>query len=70
MNYAIKDLALAEAGKLNIEYAESKMTILLKIRDRFKKEKPFNGLKIGLALHVTKETAVLVRTLSAGGASM
>lgn len=55
---------------LNVELAEQRMQALLKIRDRFRREQPFKGLTIGLALHVTKETAVLVRTLVAGGAKV
>jgi adenosylhomocysteinase len=69
-NYSVKDIALSDSGKLNIEYAELNMPALLSIRERFKKEQPFLGLTIGLALHVTKETAVLVRTLIAGGAKV
>ena len=69
-NYCVKDMSLAKAGLLNIEYAEQNMSALLSIRDRFKKEKPFSGLTIAMALHVTKETAVLVRTLIAGGAKV
>lgn len=69
-NYEVRDLSLAEQGKNNIELAEGRMGALLKIRERFEKEKPFQDLTIGLALHVTKETAVLVRTLIAGGAKV
>ncbi|MFH1685284.1 MAG: adenosylhomocysteinase [Candidatus Micrarchaeota archaeon] len=69
-DYEVKDMGLAKQGALNIEYAERNMPILLKIRYRFKAEQPFDGLVIGLALHVTKETAVLVRTLIAGGAKV
>ncbi|MBU0526995.1 adenosylhomocysteinase [Candidatus Micrarchaeota archaeon] len=69
-DYEVKDMGLAKQGALNIEYAERNMPILLKIRDRFKAEQPFDGMVIGLALHVTKETAVLVRTLIAGGAKV
>jgi adenosylhomocysteinase len=69
-NYEVKDLKLAEQGRLNIEYAEEFMPIMIRIRKRFEKELPFSGLTIGLALHVTKETAVLVRTLAAGGAKV
>ncbi len=69
-SYEVKDLSLAEQGKLNIEMAESRMQIVMKIRDRFAKEKPFKGLTIGMALHLTKETAVLVKTLRAGGANV
>ena len=68
--YAVKDIKLAGQGLLNIELAELRMPALLKIRDRFKKELPFKGLMIGMALHLTKETAVLVRTLTAGGAEV
>ena len=66
----VKDPSLAEQGRLNLEIAEKRMAALLKVRDRFAKEKPFNGLTIGMALHVTKETGVLVRTLTAGGAKV
>ena len=69
-DYEIKDVSLAEQGRLNTEYAERNMPIMLKIKERYKKEQPFKGLTIGLALHVTKETAVLVRTLVAGGAKV
>ena len=69
-NYEVKDIKLAEQGKMNIEIAEMNMSALLKIKQRFEKEKPLNGIRIGLALHVTKETAVLVRTLIAGGADV
>ncbi|MAG15994.1 adenosylhomocysteinase [Candidatus Woesearchaeota archaeon] len=69
-NYAVKDMNLAEQGLLNIEYAESQMGALLKVKERFEKEKPLEGIKVGMALHVTKETAVLVKTLIAGGADV
>src|SRR3989338_6931038 len=68
--YKVKDLSLAEQGKMNIEFAEGHMQALLEVKKRFAKEKPFKGLMIGVALHVTKETAVLVRTLVAGGAKV
>lgn len=69
-NYEVKDLSLAEQGKMSIELAERRMGIMQILRKRLEKEKPFKNLMIGLALHVTKETAVLVRTLSAGGAKI
>jgi adenosylhomocysteinase len=69
-DFEVKDIALAGQGRLNIEYAERSMASLLTIKARFEKEKPFSGMVIGLALHVTKETAVLVRTLIAGGAKV
>lgn len=70
MGYEVKDIGLAEQGFRNIEWAEKQMGALLKIRKRFEREKPLSGYRIGMALHVTKETAVLVRTLRAGGASV
>ena len=69
-NYAIKDLSLAEQGLKNIEFAEREMGALLKVRERFAKEKPLKGLRVAMALHLTKETAVLVKTLIAGGADV
>lgn len=66
----VKDPSLAEQGRLNLEIAEKRMAALLKVRERFAKEKPFTGLTIGMALHVTKETGILVRTLTAGGAKV
>ena len=62
--------ALIKQGKLNIALAEKNMGALLKVRERFKREKPFEGLRIGMALHITKETAILVKTLIAGGAEI
>jgi adenosylhomocysteinase len=69
-NYEVKDIKLAEQGRMNIEIAESNMGALMKIKKRFEEEKPLKGVRVGLALHVTKETAVLVRTLIAGGAEV
>src|SRR3989344_1145318 len=68
--YEVKDMKLAEQGVLNLEIAESRMGALMKVKQRFAKEKPLKGVKIGMALHVTKETGVLVRTLIAGGADV
>lgn len=70
MSYQIKDIKLAPQGKLLIELAERRMGALLELRQRIEKEKVFKGMTIGMALHVTKETAVLVRTLRAGGAEV
>lgn len=70
MPYEVKDISLAEQGHRNIEWAERQMGALLKIRERFEREKPLSGHRIGLALHITKETAALVRTLIAGGAEV
>src|SRR3989339_1307945 len=69
-NYEVKDIKLAGQGKNNIEWAESQMGALLKVKERFQKEKPLKGIRIGMALHVTKETAVLFKTLIAGGADV
>ncbi|MFA5800320.1 MAG: adenosylhomocysteinase [Candidatus Peribacteraceae bacterium] len=66
----VKDPALAEQGRLNMEIAERHMGALITVCEEFKKSKPFAGLTIGMALHVTKETGVLVRTLVAGGAKV
>jgi len=67
MDYCVKDISLADRGRLKIEWAEAHMPVLMKIRKIFESEKPFEGINIGFALHVTKETAVLVETLIAGG---
>ena len=66
--YSVKDISLSDQGLLNIEYAETQMGALLKVRERFQKEKPLEGVRVGIALHITKETAVLIKTLAAGGA--
>jgi len=69
-NYEVKDLKLAEQGKMNLEIAESHMGALMQIKKRFEKEKPLEGIRVGLALHITKETGMLVKTLIAGGADV
>ena len=66
----VKDLKLAGRGSLLIEWASKHMPVLRQIRERFEKEKPLKNLRIGACLHVTKETAVLVETLQAGGAEV
>lgn len=66
----IRDRGLAEQGKLRIEWAEKEMPVLRSIGERFSRERPFEGLRLGACLHVTTETAVLVRTLKAGGAQV
>jgi adenosylhomocysteinase len=68
--YEVKSLSLASQGRNNMELAELNMGALLEVKKRFEKEKPLKGVRIGLALHVTKETGVLVRTLIAGGADV
>ena len=66
--YDIKDPNLAAEGMARIEWAEREMPVLRLIRERFSKEKPLRGLRIAACLHVTAETANLMRTLQAGGA--
>jgi adenosylhomocysteinase len=67
-DFKVKDASLASKGSLQIEWASEHMPVLNQIKKRFKKEKPLTGLVLGACLHVTKETAVLVETLVAGGA--
>jgi len=68
MKCDIKDIALAEQGENNINWAIKDMPVLSKIRARFEKEKPFAGLRLAACSHVTKETAALCLTMQAGGA--
>ncbi len=68
MNFDIKDEGLAGKGALRMEWAEQTMPVLNSIRDRFEREKPLQGIRIGACLHVTTETGVLMKTLKAGGA--
>ncbi len=67
MDYDIKDRNLKSLGKKRIEWADQHMKVLADIRKRFEKEKPLKGKRIGACLHVTVETANLMRTLVAGG---
>ncbi len=69
-HYEVKDVSLASQGRKNMELAELNMGALLEVKKRFESEKPLSGVRIGLALHVTKETGVLVRTLISGGAEV
>jgi adenosylhomocysteinase len=68
MDHDVKDLSLAEAGKLKMEWADRDMPVLRQIRERFAATKPLKGARIAACLHVTSETGNLVRTLIAGGA--
>jgi adenosylhomocysteinase len=70
MDYDIKDIELAEKGRLRIEWAEQNMPVLRLIRKRFKKERPLAGVRVSACLHVTTETAMLVETLKTGGADV
>jgi len=69
-NYDVKDEKLAEGGRLRIEWAQREMPVLRLIKERFKKERPFEGARVSACLHVTTETANLMTTLQAGGADV
>lgn len=66
----VKDPKLAEQGRINLEWAESHMPVLMLVRKEFEKAKPLKGVTVACCLHVTKETGVLARTLKAGGAKV
>jgi adenosylhomocysteinase len=66
----IKDPSLAPAGKLRVEWAESRMPVLMALREKHTKEKSLKGMRVAGCLHVTKETAVLVKTIVAAGAEI
>ncbi len=68
--YDIKDISLAERGLSRIQWAEREMPVLRLIRERFSRERPLHGIRIAACLHVTTETANLMRTLQAGGADV
>lgn len=68
--YDVKDVNLAEGGNLRMEWAEREMPVLRLIQKRFEKEKPLKGVRVSACLHVTTETANLMRTLQAGGADV
>lgn len=68
--FDVKDLSLAEKGLQRIEWADREMPVLRRIRERFERERPLAGVRIAACLHVTTETANLIRTLQAGGAEV
>jgi len=70
VDFKVKDLSLADRGELLIEWASRHMPVLNQISKRFEIEKPLKGLRVGACLHVTKETAVLIRALVVGGADV
>lgn len=70
MKFDVKDMGLAEKGKLRIEWASQSMPVLKSIQDRFAKERPLVGVRLSACLHVTTETAALAKTLKAGGAEL
>ena len=70
IEHDVNDLGQADKGRLRIEWADRQMPVLQRIRERFEKEKPLEGLTIAACLHVTTETANLMRTLQMGGADV
>ncbi len=70
MDYHVKDLSTVKQGRLRIEWAEAEMPVLRRIRARFSQDHPLRGIRVAACLHVTTETAVLMRTLVAGGAQV
>jgi adenosylhomocysteinase len=70
VSHDVKDIAQAAAGRLKIEWAEHSMPVLRQVRERFAREQPLKGIRLGACLHVTTETAVLMLTLKAGGAQL
>ena len=70
VDHKVKDIHLADEGRLKIQWAESRMPVLMTLRQKYEESKPFRGMRIAGCLHVTKETAVLVETLVAAGAEV
>ena len=70
MTYKVKDIGLADQGKLKIDWAESRMPVMMHLQKKYSQSKPLAGQRIAGCLHVTKETAVLVKTLVAAGAEV
>jgi adenosylhomocysteinase len=70
IKHDVKDLALTPEGKRRIEWADRQMPVLAAIRERFEREQPLAGYRVSACLHVTTETANLMRTLKAGGADV
>jgi len=70
MDYHVKDLGLADQGRLRVEWAMREMPVLASIAARFAEERPLQGVRLAACLHVTTETAALMKTLKAGGASL
>src|SRR5688500_10250281 len=70
MKFDVKNLSLSKEGDRRIEWASREMPVLASIKERFDKQKPLKGVRIGACLHVTTETANLMTTLKAGGADV
>ena len=70
MKYDVKDLSLADHGAMRIEWDARQMPVLQSIKERFAREQPFKGLRIGVCLHISTKTANLVIAVKAGGADL
>src|SRR5574337_921658 len=70
IKHDVRDIALAPEGVRRIEWADRQMPVLAAIRERFEREQPLGGYRVSACLHVTTETANLMRTLKAGGAEV
>ena len=68
--YKVRDLSLADEGRRRIDWAESRMPVMMALREKYSETRPLEGYRIAGCLHVTKETAVLIRTLRAAGAEI
>src|ERR1700754_3274405 len=66
-NHKVADLKLADAGRLRIDWAETRMPVLMALREKGKQDKPLRGMKVAGCLHVTKETAVVTASIIAAG---
>ena len=69
-NYNVKDLNLAEGGRRRMDWAQREMPVLTMLQERYRKERPFEGVRMSCCMHVTTETANLMRTMQAGGADI
>src|SRR5659263_322022 len=69
-NYNIKDISLAEGGRRRMDWAAREMPVLRTLEERFRRERPFEGIRMSCCMHVTSETANLMRALQAGGADV
>jgi adenosylhomocysteinase len=69
-NYNIKDLNLAEGGRRRMDWAAHEMPVLASLEERFRKERPFEGIRMSCCMHVTTETANLMRAMQSGGADI
>ncbi|HXF62425.1 MAG TPA: adenosylhomocysteinase, partial [Caldilineaceae bacterium] len=70
LTYDIADIKLADRGRFRMEWAAKEMPVLGLLEERFRKEQPFRGVRLAAAMHVTSETANLMRVLLAGGAEV